>query len=131
MGTDPISPLPRPAAPLATAAALMLVGLMQTSALAQALAPIGAAAAPIESAPASRSALAYARVAPDAMPERRADRFAAAIAASAHHGLIDDGVAVARQALLECQHGDYPGGGAGVLSMPFGRPESRTGHCFR
>ena len=61
----------------------------------------------------------------------RADRWAKSIASSANRGLTQRGVETAKEALIECQRGDYPGGGVGLLSMPIGRPASRTDHCFR
>ena len=53
------------------------------------------------------------------------------MASGAHRGLLESGIETAKEALLECQKGDYPGGGMGLLSMPLGRPSSRTDHCFR
>jgi hypothetical protein len=58
-------------------------------------------------------------------------RLGFAVAASARQSIAEQGVAAARQALLDCQKGDYPGGGMGVLSMPFQRPSAITDHCRR
>jgi hypothetical protein len=63
--------------------------------------------------------------------EPLANRWAKPIASAAHRSLIQSGVETAKEALIECQRGDYPGGGMGLRSMPIGRPESRTDHCFR
>lgn len=63
--------------------------------------------------------------------ERRNERLARSMASGAHRGLLGSGIETAKEALLECQKGDYPGGGMGLLSMPLGRPSSRTDHCFR
>ena len=63
---------------------------------------------------------------------RSADaRMAKAIAASAHIGILEQGIASAQQALIDCQKGDYPGGGMGLLSMPYFRPSAITDHCRR
>ena len=58
-------------------------------------------------------------------------RLTAAMAAAANVGVLQSGVARTKEALVECQRGDYPGGGQGVLSLPFARPAARTDHCWR
>lgn len=63
--------------------------------------------------------------------EPRGNGLAKSMAASARESLMDLGVNAARQALIECQKGDYPGGGMGLLSLPFQRPEAQTDHCRR
>ena len=59
------------------------------------------------------------------------NKLAASIAAAGNDGLLRHGTNIAKQALLDCQSGDYPGGGMGTLSLPDGRAESRTAHCRR
>ncbi len=59
------------------------------------------------------------------------DRLARGIASAYHPGLIELGVKASKDALLECQKGDYPGGGIGLLSMPLARPNAVTDHCRR
>ena len=54
-----------------------------------------------------------------------------AISRSAKQSISEQGVATAKQALLDCQKGDYPGGGLGILSMPYQRPNAITDHCHR
>lgn len=44
--------------------------------------------------------------------------------------LVDQGVSAWKQALIDCQKGEYPGGGTGVLSLPQGRPTVITDHCW-
>jgi hypothetical protein len=56
---------------------------------------------------------------------------AKSIAAAANRGLVESGVDAAKAALIERQRDAYPGGGMGLLSMPFARPSARTDHCFR
>ena len=58
-------------------------------------------------------------------------KLGASIASAASIGILQRGTDIATEALLECQKGSYRGGGMGALSMPFGRPESRTDHCWR
>ena len=60
-----------------------------------------------------------------------ADRLSASIAAAARPGWIERGVEGSREALLECNKGDYPGGGMGLMSMPFAKPSALTDHCRR
>lgn len=60
------------------------------------------------------------------MPE---SKFGYSVSAAAKASLVELGVATARQALQDCLDGDYPGGGMGALSLPFGRPTARTAHC--
>ena len=62
--------------------------------------------------------------------ESQSEKFAKSISSAADRGLIQTGVEASKEAILECQKGDYPGGGTGLLSMPLGRPSSRTDHCF-
>jgi hypothetical protein len=59
------------------------------------------------------------------------DRLARGIASASVPGLIELGVKASKDALLECQKGDYPGGGMGLLSMPLARPNAVTDHCRR
>jgi hypothetical protein len=61
---------------------------------------------------------------------RSSSKLAAAISAAGNVDMVQGGVAGSKWALLECQRGDYPGGGMGVLSLPFGRPSARTDHCW-
>lgn len=56
---------------------------------------------------------------------------AEAIALAAPPGLLQAGFDAAKQAIVDCQRGDYPGGGLGLLSLPFGTAHARTDHCFR
>ena len=59
------------------------------------------------------------------------NKLAASITAAGNDGLLRHGTNIAKRALLDCQSGDYPGGGIGTLSLPDGRAESRTAHCRR
>ena len=59
------------------------------------------------------------------------DRLAASMAAAANVDALQAGVERTKEALVECRRGDYPGGGQGVLSLPFARPSARTDHCWR
>ena len=59
------------------------------------------------------------------------DRLARSIEAAGHTGFIEQGVKASKEALLECQKGDYPGGGMGLMSMPLARPNAVTDHCRR
>lgn len=59
------------------------------------------------------------------------DALARSLAAAGRVSLLEQGVSSARQALIECQKGDYPGGGMGLLSLPSQRPEAQTDHCRR
>lgn len=88
----------------------------------------------------ARPALAWdARIFLDASSKRvsgeavraadRPDRFAAAIASAGNAGFVEEGTAGSRQAILECNKGDYPGGGMGLLSLPQGRPSATGDHC--
>ena len=52
---------------------------------------------------------------------------ARSIALTAHVSLIDQGIEASRQALIDCQKGDYPGGGMGLLSLPFQNASAQTG----
>jgi hypothetical protein len=56
---------------------------------------------------------------------------ATAIHQAAVVGVLEAGVAAAKEALVECQKGEYPGGGMGSLSFPFGRVGAITDHCRR
>ena len=58
-------------------------------------------------------------------------RLVQAISQSAMVSIAEHGIAAARQALLDCQKGDYPGGGMGIMSLPFQRPSAATDHCRR
>ena len=51
------------------------------------------------------------------------------IARSARRSVIERGTQTAKEAVLDCLKGDYPGGGMGLLSLPFGRSSARTDHC--
>jgi hypothetical protein len=51
------------------------------------------------------------------------------ISEAAKVGLLDQGVEASREALLDCQKGDYPGGGLGLLSLPFGQVTEQSHHC--
>ena len=53
------------------------------------------------------------------------------MASAAKVSLLEQGVEASRQALIDCQKGDYPGGGAGLLSMPFANASAQTDHCRR
>ena len=59
------------------------------------------------------------------------DPLARGIASAYRQGLIDLGVKASKEALVECQKGDYPGGGMGLLSLPLARPNAVTDHCRR
>lgn len=59
------------------------------------------------------------------------ERLAVSMAGAARQNLFESGTETARQALLDCLRGDYPGGGMGALSLPFHRPSARTDHCAR
>jgi len=61
----------------------------------------------------------------------RGEKLALSIASAANQSFVQSSIEVAKEAILGCQKGDYPGGGMGLLSMPLGRPSSRTDHCFR
>ena len=50
---------------------------------------------------------------------------------SAHISLIDQGTAISEQALIDCQKGDYPGGGMGLLSIATMKPSAHAEHCRR
>ena len=56
-------------------------------------------------------------------------KLASSIAAAATVDILQLGTAIAKQAVLDCMNGDYPGGGMGLLSMPLARPTARTDHC--
>jgi len=68
---------------------------------------------------------------PVLLSKPRENALAKAISASAHASLIDLGVSTARQALIDCQKGDYPGGGMGLQSLPTQQPEAQSDHCRR
>ena len=53
------------------------------------------------------------------------------IKASAAVGLVELGTAAAKEAIIDCQKGDYPGGGMGLLSLPFGAGGVIADHCRR
>jgi hypothetical protein len=55
--------------------------------------------------------------------------WSSALANAAKISIIEQGVNTSKQALLDCQKGEYPGGGMGVLSLPHGRPSAITDHC--
>jgi hypothetical protein len=63
--------------------------------------------------------------------ESQTRNLGASIAATAKAGVVEQGVATAKEAIQSCQKGDYPGGGMGLLSLPSGRESARTGHCQR
>ena len=50
---------------------------------------------------------------------------------AARVSLLEQGVETSRQALIDCQKGDYPGGGMGLLSMSFANASAQTDHCRR
>ena len=111
---------------------LSLTVFVQTSALGQDTPKLEPAQVPIEIAvkqpiPTS-TASNFASIIP---LETRGEKLTKSIAMAAKRSLAQSGVEVAKEAILECQKGDYPGGGMGLLSMPLGRPSSRTDHCFR
>ncbi len=56
-------------------------------------------------------------------------KLASSIAAAGTVDILQRGTAIAKQAVLDCLNGDYPGGGMGLLSMPTARPTARTDHC--
>jgi hypothetical protein len=56
---------------------------------------------------------------------------AAAMTGTARQSITQAGTEAATQALLDCQKGDYPGGGMGSLSLPSHRASARADHCFR
>ena len=62
-------------------------------------------------------------------PEYQQNKLASSIAAAGTVDILQRGTAIARQAVLDCLNGDYPGGGMGLLSMPTARPTARTDHC--
>jgi hypothetical protein len=59
------------------------------------------------------------------------DRLSRGIEAAGTIGFIEHGVQASKEALIECQKGDYPGGGMGLMSMPLARPNAVTDHCRR
>jgi len=71
-------------------------------------------------------------------PQVESGRIAAApaslarsIALTAKVSLIEQGIEASPQALIDCQKGDYPGGGMGLLSLPFQNASAQTDHCRR
>lgn len=115
------------------AAALALAALLpQAAALAQDAPPAQPALTPIEIGAPSRPSNASARsVGVITSSERGGYRLARSMASAASRGVVQSGIEIAKESILECQKGDYPGGGMGLLSMPMGRPASRIDHCFR
>ena len=53
------------------------------------------------------------------------------IARATRRSLIDLGTEAAKEAVLDCLKGDYPAGGMGLLSLPFGRASAHTDHCVQ
>ena len=45
--------------------------------------------------------------------------------------VLEQGIEASRQALIDCQKGDYSGGGMGLLSMPFQAASAQSDHCRR
>ena len=45
--------------------------------------------------------------------------------------LLEQGIEASRQALIDCQKGDYSSGGMGLLSMPFQAAAAQGDHCRR
>ena len=64
-----------------------------------------------------------------ASAEYQQNKMASSIAAAGTVDILQRGTAIAKQAVLDCLNGDYPGGGMGLLSMPTARPRARTDHC--
>jgi len=58
-------------------------------------------------------------------------KFGASVAAAARAGLLTLGVAASRQAWLDYQAGDYPGGGMVSLTFLSGKSRARADHCLR
>ncbi len=96
-----------------------------------ALASMTALAGDLVLPPPERIALRPWQTTPAAAGRAPADRLSASIAAAARPGWIERGVEGSREALLECNKGDYPGGGMGLMSLPFARPSALTDHCRR
>jgi hypothetical protein len=63
--------------------------------------------------------------------EFQTGKLGTSIALTARAGIVEQGVATAKEAIQSCQKGDYPGGGLGLLSLPSGRESARTAHCQR
>ena len=59
------------------------------------------------------------------------ESLADSIARATRRSLIDLGTETAKEAVLDCLKGDYPGGGMGLLSLPFGRASAHTDHCIQ
>lgn len=57
------------------------------------------------------------------------NHLARSIARAASESIVELGTATAKQAVLDCLKGEYPGGGMGSLSLPFGRAAVQTDHC--
>ena len=64
-----------------------------------------------------------------ALSQNPQSKLASSIAAASTPDIVQRGTAISKQAVLDCLKGDYPGGGMGSLSMPFGRPNALTDHC--
>jgi hypothetical protein len=65
------------------------------------------------------------------LSEHPVSKLASAIAAAGTVDIVQRGTAIARQAVLDCLKGEYPGGGMGSLSMPLLRPTALTDHCHQ
>jgi hypothetical protein len=72
---------------------------------------------------------ASARPAHGVTKEEASSSLGKEISEAAKVGLLDQGVEASREALLDCQKGDYPGGGLGLLSLPFGQVTEQSHHC--
>jgi len=113
-------------------AALAFTVFIQDSALAQEVPTNKASQAPIEIIiPHPAAPLNAMRFVGLTSFESQSEKFAKSMSSAANRGLIQSGIEASKEAILECQKGDDPGGGTGLLSMPVGRPSSRTDHCFR
>jgi hypothetical protein len=54
-----------------------------------------------------------------------------AIAKAGRKSWYDEGIRASIDAVAECQRGDHPGGGMGLLSIATMRPSSPSDHCRR
>ena len=123
---------PMPAARLgAMKLAFVLAALVHASAFGQALQTDNPKALVVEPRSTLRILPASHPVVPPSLNENPESRLAKSFAAAGTQSFLQSGIESSIEALRECQRGDYPGGGSGLLSMPFGRPQSRTDHCFR
>jgi hypothetical protein len=111
--------------------AFFLAALVHASAFAQTLQTDNPKPLVIEPGPTLRILPTSHPVVLPSPSESPESRLAKSLAAAGTQSFVQSGIESSKEALRECRRGDYPGGGSGLLSMPFGRPQSRTDHCFR